>query len=75
MPCFGSFWLVLGLLLARSGLCWVVLAHFRSPFDPFWVVLGCFGLFWVYLARFRPPFDSFWLAFGCFGIVLPCCVA
>ena len=59
MGCFGFFWVVVGLFLARFSLLWVVLDRFGS----FWLVLGLFvahfGLCWVVLACFRSPFGSF----------------
>ena len=60
LECSGSLWLVLGLLLARFVLLWVVLARFRSPFGSFCLVSGCFGSFCVVLGLLA-CFGWFWV--------------
>ena len=82
LACLEWFGLVLGLLSARFGLLRslvqvIVLAHFRSLFDPLWLVLGgIYSLqvsFWLVLgdfARFWSPFASFSVVLACLGLVL-----
>ena len=36
--------------MAHFGLCWIVLARFKSPFGSFLVVFGCFDSVWLVLA-------------------------